>query len=782
MDRFVHEIRQRRVLPAVGVYAAGCWVLIEILDRLVERYLLSPYLTDIVFWGLYSLIPAVVLVSWTHGRPGKDRATRAEKVGVPINIIASLGLVVTIAGGKDLGAAATAVTLSNELGEAETHYIASEAYRRRLAVFFFARAGGAAEIGWQRYAVTELLTQDLQQSPFILATSPWVNFRDGFYVRMQQAGYDDGLDLPRSLMREIADDANRQFFIEGDVGRDDGEYVIEARIWDTATLDRTAQIIERGWDLYAVVDRLSQGVREALDIPEGSGRILSDLPLGETYGESEVALRQFIDAKNARLLDNDLAESNVHLDRALAADPDFVLAWLFKSVNQLDAGNLPAARESIEAASTLDYRLPPSDRARLTEISYRLAGENDKLLEFLRLQVRLRDDAGVRVRLANYLMSFGQLEEAKREFLATLERDPLNLGIYLELAGLERAIGDLEAAIGWAKRYREEKPGNLGAELALGDLLRDSGDLQAAEDHYRQASILEGGEVAPVLQLANVAARRGDFNRARSLLAEAETQATTPQASSLVRGAAAEFEMRMGRLHAAIEQLQRQREALIQFQRPIEMAIAAYVPMIELYLALGDTEQATRELARARQSLAPPMDQFLAFSEAGILLTQGDVAAAEAAIGRGAEIIETFKLQDLLYLSDMLTGFARRARGDDPGAARHLAAAIERLNRSSQSVVNARSALPRLYAELAFSLVAGGDLERAEDVLDQGFRLDPSEPTLWVSKARFQAASGLPRLALASVNYALAIWREADAQYTEFARARALADELQAGS
>lgn len=87
MTNFVKELSQRRVLPAVGVYAASCWVLIEIIDRLVERYLLSPYLTDIVFWGLYSLIPAVILLAWSYGRPGKDKATTAQKVGVPINII-----------------------------------------------------------------------------------------------------------------------------------------------------------------------------------------------------------------------------------------------------------------------------------------------------------------------------------------------------------------------------------------------------------------------------------------------------------------------------------------------------------------------------------------------------------------------------------------------------------------------------------------------------------------------------------------------------------------------
>ena len=33
----------------------------------------ASYLSDIVFWGLYSLIPAVMLITWTHGRPGKDK-------------------------------------------------------------------------------------------------------------------------------------------------------------------------------------------------------------------------------------------------------------------------------------------------------------------------------------------------------------------------------------------------------------------------------------------------------------------------------------------------------------------------------------------------------------------------------------------------------------------------------------------------------------------------------------------------------------------------------------
>ena len=230
MADFITEMRDRRILPAVGVYVASSWVLIEILDRLVERYLLSPYITDIVFWGLYSLIPAVMLIAWTHGRKGKDKTSRVEKVGVPINLIATLGLLITVFGGKDLDLAATQITVNNELGQQEIHYIPSETFRRRMAVFFWENKSTDPELDWLQYGITELLVQDLQQDPFVLASSPWSNFGNGFFSRMRQAGFVDGLNTPRSLMREIADQANRQYFVEGSINQVADEYEVKARI------------------------------------------------------------------------------------------------------------------------------------------------------------------------------------------------------------------------------------------------------------------------------------------------------------------------------------------------------------------------------------------------------------------------------------------------------------------------------------------------------------------------------------------------------------------------
>ena len=777
MADFITELRERRVLPAIGVYVAGSWVLVEILDRLVERYLLSPYLTDIVFWGLFSLIPAVMLIAWTHGKPGKDKTTRAEKVGVPINLIATLGLLITVFGGKDLDLAATQVTVSNELGQQETHYIPSESFRRRMVVFFWQNDSGDPELDWLQYGVTELLVQDLQQNPFILANSPWSNFSNGIYSLMRRAGFNDGLGMPLSLMREIAIDANRQYFIEGSLDRVADEFVVTARVWDSQTLEQVNELISRNWDLYAAIDQLSRDVRLALDVPEGSSRIAEDLPLAETYGESEEALKAYIEGLNARLFENDFEKSNAYFEKAVSIDANFVLGWFLKAVNLVESGNLPAAQEALAVAQKLDYRLPERDRAQLKAITYRLKGEHEKLMAFLRLRVDIYDDAAAHSTLANMLMISGELQEAKTEFLRALEKDQLNAEIYLRLSALERATGNMDGAVDYARQYQQQKPEDMEANILLGDLLRDNGELDEARKQYQQAQILENDPVQPTLKLSLLAARKGDMNAALDLLTEAQSLAQTAQDEIYVRQGAVLLQHRMGKIHEAIRLTYDQEVFLRQSQPPFAVAISIYEPLIGYYLDIADTSAARGALEAALGMLQAPMDQFLAFSEAMIQAREKDFAAADASVERGIVVIEMFKLKVMEFQVAITRGGIAYERADYVAMAEFF---LEALDTIENSVIASelQVAVPRIYAGLAIAQVRNNQLEAAERSLASGFRLDSSEPTLWLVKARLQQAQNMPQLALASVNYALAIWKDADDDYIAAGRAKALAAEL----
>ena len=778
MADFLTELRDRRILPAVGVYVASVWVLIEILDRLVDRYLLSPYLTDIVFWGLYSLIPAVMLVSWTHGRPGKDKATRVEKVGVPINVIATIGLLLTVFGGADLNLAAKQITLNNEFGEQETHFITSETYRRRMAVFFWKNESGNPELDWMQYGITELLVQDLQQDPFVLANSPWNNFGNGSYPRMRQAGYKDGLNVPLSLMRKIADRAHRQYFVEGSLDQADGEYLVTARIWNTQSLEQVAELSEHGWDLYATIDRLSKEVRKALDVPESSSRIAEDLPLVETYGESEDALKAYINGLNARLFENDFESSNNFFDQATSIDPNFVLGWFLKAANMVESGDIPGAQEALSKAQELDYRLPSRDRAQLKFMNYRLSGEHEKMMSFLKLQARVRDDSTSHNRLASIYMTIGELEKAKTESLLALDRDALNVGIYLRMSALERATDNMEAAINYARSYREQRPEDIHAHLLLGDLLRDSGKLDAAEEHYKQAQILQNEPVRPALKLSVIAARKGDLNAARNYLSEAEGFASRPMDKTHVRQAATRLAVRLGRLHEAIRLTRAQEEFLSQSSGLLDLTLSVYTPLIDLYVALDDLEAARDALTTAKGMLTPPTDKFMGFSEASIYASEKNIDAAQKSLQQAREVIEQFQLKFLNIQVQMIEAIIAEAEGDFAAMAKHYLQAIDLIEHSVVAG-DLYLAVPQLYAEVARAQVEMGDLVAAEQSIGAGFLLDPSEPTLWVAQALLQQGRDMPQLALASVNYALAIWKDADEDYVVASKARILATELQ---
>jgi tetratricopeptide (TPR) repeat protein len=775
MSDLISEIKERRILPAVGVYAAGCWVLVEIIDRLVERYVLSPYLTDIVFWGLYSLIPAVIMVSWSHGRPGKDKSTRLEKVGVPINLIATAGLLLTVFGGKDLGAAAELMTVQNEEGVTEDVYVPKQQYRQRLAVFFFKNRSGDPELDWLQHGAGELLTQDLQQNPFLSVASPF-NWINGYAARMRSEGFPDGLDVPRGLLREIASDANRQYFVEGDIYRDGDNVRITARLWEADAMRQVAEISESGWDTLALMDDVSRQLREALQVPD-AGRFAEDLPLADTYGESGQALRAYLRGMVFRAFDNDLPAAIAALDEALAIDPDFVLAWFYNSLNLFDAGDIDGAQAAAQRAQALDYRLPALDRGLLKLINYRLAGENDKLIRFLELQVQTRDDADSHYKLAGTLTQVGRLEEAKSAYLAALDRDPLNTAILLELSNLERATGNLDGAVAYAEQYREERPEDEDAILVLGDLLRDSGELDGARDAYEEAQVLADSPVAPLLRIADIAARQGDTQGARGLIEQADALSDSDWHSFHVRQAAARLESRLGRVDATIEQIRAGLEPAMKVLPPLSYGLAVYAPLAGAYLETEDYDTAMAVVQEGRGLVQPPLNDLLSVMEAYVLIRAGRIEEAREARARAQAIIDQLDLEMLRFQLSFLDAEFLEARGE-------LVAAAETRQRALDSALSSALAsqlaieAPSLYADLIRAQVDAGLYEQAERTLNEAFRLDPNLPLLWLERARVQAASGNRPLAAASLQYALAIWAGADPDYRELKRALELAAEV----
>ena len=134
---FFNDLLRRRVPHVLGIYIAGCWTVIQIVDWVISRYLISPHLVDLCLVTMASLIPSVCLISYYHGTPGKDKWQPIEKIAVPLNIIVSVIMVIIVFSPKDLGAQTEFITIEDEKGNVIQKVIPKNEFRKKIATFFF---------------------------------------------------------------------------------------------------------------------------------------------------------------------------------------------------------------------------------------------------------------------------------------------------------------------------------------------------------------------------------------------------------------------------------------------------------------------------------------------------------------------------------------------------------------------------------------------------------------------------------------------------------------------
>ena len=106
----------RRVPQFIGLYFAISWGIIQFINWAVERYLLSPNIIDLSLGVSISMIPSILILSYFHGRSGRDQWTKVEKIAIPINFIASAMVLFILFYPKDLSAVTKDVTVTDLSG------------------------------------------------------------------------------------------------------------------------------------------------------------------------------------------------------------------------------------------------------------------------------------------------------------------------------------------------------------------------------------------------------------------------------------------------------------------------------------------------------------------------------------------------------------------------------------------------------------------------------------------------------------------------------------------
>ncbi len=171
---FFKRMMNRRIPQIIGIYMAVSWGIVQFVDWIVNRYLLSHHLVDLALVILLSLIPSSLIVAYYHGRPGKDKWKRTEVIGIPVNVVITAFLVFALFSGKDLGKVSQKVTVQDETGKQIERMIPKSDFRRKVALFYFKNETGDKSLDWLQYGITHMLDYDLSQDMFVETLAPHV--------------------------------------------------------------------------------------------------------------------------------------------------------------------------------------------------------------------------------------------------------------------------------------------------------------------------------------------------------------------------------------------------------------------------------------------------------------------------------------------------------------------------------------------------------------------------------------------------------------------------------
>lgn len=149
--RLLHELKERRLAQYSTAYAAGGWVVLEVLDQLIGNEILPGFLYSLALVLFLTCIPGVFIIAWFHGARGDQVAPRFER-----GLLALVGVIALVAGGftvrRGLADDAPSIAALDALAPTEDP--------RRIAVLYF-EGRGDGESGTLAMGLTESLIDRL---------------------------------------------------------------------------------------------------------------------------------------------------------------------------------------------------------------------------------------------------------------------------------------------------------------------------------------------------------------------------------------------------------------------------------------------------------------------------------------------------------------------------------------------------------------------------------------------------------------------------------------------
>ena len=509
---FFQELRDRNVWREIKAYLLGGAAMIPLIWLITGLLYPDDHETistvtkacTIIF---ASFLPSVFLFAYHHGESREAPWSKAEKIGIPSNLVFTFFLVFLSFKQDVTASETTTVKIEDEFGNISTAEIVKPEYRKRALIFYFENKSENSAINWLQFAIPQSCYVDLLQDQYIslMKVQSW---------HLEPLGFKYGDAVPFSKKLKIAREASMPFFITGSFEKSNEHFIVKVEIYDSKTGKPILEQEVQNKNLFTLIDELTIDIKQGLGFTEKHINESVDLPVSDQLTSSIIALEYYSHAYLLSIEDKKGKERLALklLNKAIKEDPYFAWAHyrcgrFYMSLNKMDSADyaLDKTMENID-------RFPETESYSFKASYYSYKRMPDKAFKIVKNWVKKwPDDIKGHESLADEYQQRGMFEDAIKEYEHILNIDPNEYNAFYYLSYIYEKIGNYNKVIEYRKKYMNATSSSYSGCIFLAHTFGTIGEFDSANVYCQQAEMLEPINLWPKFLSEMIEMKMGDY-------------------------------------------------------------------------------------------------------------------------------------------------------------------------------------------------------------------------------------------------------------------------------
>jgi len=350
------------------------------------------------------------------------------------------------------------------------------ALQNRLAVMYFDNLASPDDSSRLGEIVTNLLISDLSESEYVQVVS-----EQRLYDILRLMGKEGVTEVSRETATEVAEHANANWMLLGDILQVEPEYILVGQLVETASGNVIAsQRVSSGedGDIFSAVDQLTVEIKRDMELPVAAQRE-PDRLIAEITTHSPEAYRQYLNGIHY-FRKYYWIDARTCFEKAVEADSTFAMAYYFLAMLK-DPGLIDKAVEYSDHASNIE-------RHYIKSLKASAVGDKDlAIAELKELVKRYPDEKRAYYLMSSYAAGRRDYRESLENLHRAIEIDPMYKEAYNYLARVYSCLDSLDKAIWAINKYIDLAPDEANPLDTRGAIYAEHGDLDNAIKSYRKA-------------------------------------------------------------------------------------------------------------------------------------------------------------------------------------------------------------------------------------------------------------------------------------------------------